>query len=242
MLSKKEIKDIQSLFHKNNREEHNLFIAEGPKIVTELIAEKNVVIKKIYALPSWLSENNCKEIESVGIIEAELSRISQNKSPNKVIAIVEKISWKNKPGLEKTISLALDGIQDPGNLGTIIRLADWFGIKQIFCSNNCATIYNNKVIQASMGSIARVRVEYVALEKLLNENLSIKIYAATLDGKDVSKIEKLKEGIILIGNESKGIRKELIAAAHQQIKIVGKGNVESLNAAVATGILLFHLT
>ena len=242
MLSKKEIKDIQSLFHKNNREVNELFIAEGPKIVTELLAERKIIVRKIYALTTWLKENDTRKIESIAITEEELIKISQSKSPNQVLAVVEKIKWPPFPILKKTISLALDGIQDPGNLGTIIRLADWFGIKQIFCSPNCAAIYNSKVIQSSMGSVARVQVEYVELDKLLKENSSIKVYAATLEGKDVTKFKKLTEGIILIGNESKGIQKELIAVATDQIKIVGKGKAESLNAAVATGILLSHLT
>jgi TrmH family RNA methyltransferase len=127
-------------------------------------------------------------------------------------------------------------------MGTIIRLADWFGIKNIFCSTDCADIYSPKVVQASMGSISRVRVEYTDILSLLIENNDMRIYAAVLNGMDITKMEKISEGIIVIGNESKGIHAEMLKLANVQITIPGKGKAESLNAAVATGIILSHLT
>jgi TrmH family RNA methyltransferase len=126
-------------------------------------------------------------------------------------------------------------------MGTIIRLADWFGIKIIFCSMDCVDVYNPKVVQASMGSIARVRVEYTELSSWLKNDNKVSIYASTLNGRDITKMEKLNEGIIVIGNESKGISDEIGKLSNVQITIPGKGKAESLNAAVATGIILSHL-
>ena len=139
------------------------------------------------------------------------------------------------------ISLALDTIQDPGNLGTIIRIADWFGIANIICSENCADIYNPKVVQSTMGSFGRVEVVYTSLVEFLNRNNSVPIYAAALNGKKVDELKGLKEGIILIGNESKGISIEIMQMATEKITIPKFGMAESLNAAVATGIILSHL-
>ena len=135
----------------------------------------------------------------------------------------------------------LDTIRDPGNLGTIIRIADWFGISQIICSADCADMYNSKVVQATMGSIARVNVFYTDLPEWLKQGSDVRIYAAMLEGKDVTKMSTIKEGLIIIGNESMGIDKEVLQYSNEKISIPRKGNAESLNAAVATGIILSHL-
>ena len=127
-------------------------------------------------------------------------------------------------------------------MGTIVRLADWFGVRNIICSMDCVDVYNPKVVQASMGSITRVRVEYTDLFSWLKSNNDVPIYATTLNGKDITKMEKLKEGIIIIGNESKGISDEILELSNVQITIPGKGKAVSLNAAVATGIILSHLS
>ncbi len=243
MLSKSQIKYIQSLGHKKSRDENNVFIAEGPKIVSDLIRQKNVVIKDIYAVTEWLKENmnSMSHGGYTEISEDELKRISQQNTPNQVLCIVQKMKWDKEPEFKNKIVLVLDTIQDPGNLGTIIRIADWFGIEQIFCSNDSADIYNPKVIQSSMGSISRVRVDYVDLNELLGKQDHIRTYAAVLDGKEVNKMDKIKEGIIIIGNESKGINKQILDQVDVRVTIPGKGNTESLNAAVATGIILSHL-
>ncbi|HEX3165574.1 MAG TPA: RNA methyltransferase [Chitinophagaceae bacterium] len=157
------------------------------------------------------------------------------------MAVIKKIEWKNAPVVKGEISLALDTIQDPGNMGTIIRVADWFGVKTMFCSADCVDVYNPKVVQASMGSISRVRVEYMDILSLLKENKDIRMYAAVLNGRDITEMEKVDEGIIVIGNESKGVNEEILKLANVQITIPGKGKAESLNAAVATGIILSHL-
>ena len=139
------------------------------------------------------------------------------------------------------MTLVLDSIQDPGNLGTIIRIADWFGIKQVVCSPACADIYNPKVVQSTMGSIGRVDVFYTELLAWLAMKQDIRIYASALEGQDVSKMPKLKEGLIIIGNESKGIHPDILARANVKITIPRMGEAESLNAAVATGIILSHI-
>ena len=242
MLSKSQVKYIQSLGHKKCRDEEALFIAEGSKIAAEFLVDKNCVIQHLYAVKEWIIENeletNCEITE---VTQEELERISQLKTPNKVLAVTEKIEWAGEPKIKNEVSLALETIQDPGNMGTIIRLADWFGIKQIFCSPDCADAYNPKVVQATMGSIARVRIEHVDLEVFLEKNKEIQTYAAVLGGEDVSKLEKITEGIIIIGNESKGISEAILKNVRNKVTIPGKGKAESLNAAIATGIILSHL-
>lgn len=243
MITKNQVKYIQSLGQKKSRDIENRFIAEGPKLVNELLIAENCRIVQLLALKDWMDENpNAgNNTEVIEISEAELEKISQLTTPNQVLAVIEKIQWKNDPEIKGNVSLALDTIQDPGNMGTIIRLADWFGIKNIFCSTDCADVYSPKVVQSSMGSISRVRVEYTDILSWLTENNDVCIYAAVLNGRDITKMEKISEGIIVIGNESKGINTEMLRLANVQITIPGKGKAESLNAAVATGIILSHL-
>jgi len=244
MITKNQVKYIQSLGQKKSRDIENRFIAEGPKLVNELLIAENCRIVQLLALKEWIDENsnagNHREV--IEISDAELEKISQLTTPNQVLAVIEKIQWKNDPEIKGNVLLALDTIQDPGNMGTIIRLADWFGIKNIFCSTDCADVYSPKVVQSSMGSISRVRVEYTDILSWLIENSDLRIYAAVLNGTDITKMEKINEGIIVIGNESKGITREMLKLANVQITIPGKGKAESLNAAVATGIILSHLT
>src|SRR6187549_694883 len=243
MISKNQVKYIQSLGQKKSRDIENRFIAEGPKLVNELLNAENCGIAQLFALKEWIDENPnaSKHTEVIELLGVELEKISQLTTPNQVLAVIEKIQWKNDPEIKGNISLALDTIQDPGNMGTIIRLADWFGIKNIFCSTDFADVYSPKVVQASMGSISRVRVAYTDILSLLKENKEVRIYAAVLNGRDITKMEKISEGIIVIGNESKGIHAEILELANVQITIPKKGKAESLNAGVATGIILSHL-
>jgi TrmH family RNA methyltransferase len=242
MLSKSQLKYIQSLGQKKYRDAEEVFVAEGPKIVKELMQNKNVVIRHVYALHEWVLENQqLLQAKDVTIInETELEKLSQLKTSNKVIAVVKKFEVK-EPATKDKISLVLDTIQDPGNLGTILRIADWFGISQIICSHDCAGIYNTKVVQATMGSIARVNVFYTDLVDWLKKQTGVEIYAGVLQGKDVTKMSTMREGLIIIGNESTGIRPEVLQYASEKVSITRKGNAESLNAAVATGIILSHL-
>ena len=242
MLVKSKVKYIQSLGQKKFRDEEQVFIAEGPKIVKELLESDNADIKELYGLKEWIDENTLleKKVEINEITEAELARISHLTTANKVIAIVRQFDNPEKIITKEKIILALDTIQDPGNFGTIIRIADWFGIDQVICNQGCADIYNPKVVQATMGSIARVRVIYTDLDKWLKET-NTDIYITALDGQDIREVERMKEGIIVIGNESKGVNAEIIQLAKTKLTIPKKGEAESLNAAVATGIILSHI-
>jgi RNA methyltransferase, TrmH family len=158
-----------------------------------------------------------------------------------VLGIFKKPDFSANKPLRNTISIMLDTIQDPGNLGTIIRCADWFGISQVFCSTDCADAWNIKVVQATMGSIARVQVAYGSLEQWLEQAADIPTYAAVLEGTDLRKHPHINEGIIIIGNESKGISDAVLARCSNRITIPRHGQAESLNAAVATGIILSHI-
>ncbi|MEI9944858.1 MAG: RNA methyltransferase [Chitinophagaceae bacterium] len=244
MLGKLKIKYIQSLGQKKLRDEEGLFIAEGPKILQELLtsAKKNIVA--VYGIEEWIQANEATigNIETVIVTDDELAKISQLSTPNKALAIIKKFDNSATPDLKGKVSLALDTIQDPGNLGTIIRIADWFGVTNIICSTDCADIYNSKVVQATMGSIARVNVQYVDLAAWLASKKDIRIYATALEGQDVATMKKLEEGIIVFGNESKGISEEVLQLVNVKITIPKKGNAESLNAAVAAGIVLAVLS
>jgi RNA methyltransferase, TrmH family len=243
MISKSQSKYIQSLGQKKHRDHEGAFIAEGPKLVKELLQHKNVQFHHLYALNGWVRENE-KLLEAVDVTEVneiELEKISQLKTPNQVIAVIKKFEII-QPAVKEKISLVLDLIQDPGNLGTIIRLADWFGIQQIICSPDSADLYNPKVVQATMGSIARVNFFYTDLPAWLKQQNGIRVYASMLEGKDITKMNALNEGLIIIGNEARGIRDEVLHFANEKITIPKKGEAESLNAAVATGIILACLT
>jgi TrmH family RNA methyltransferase len=242
MISKSQLKYIQSLGQKKYRDEKGLFIAEGPKVIKELLQNNNVEFVGVYALSEWInqSEKLLEGIDVTTIDESELERISQLKTPNDVIAVVRKFEIK-EPETKGKISLVLDDIQDPGNLGTIIRIADWFGVVQIICSAGCADVYNPKVVQATMGSIARVSVFYTDLHEWLTRQHQIKSYAAVLGGRDVTKMNPLEEGLIIIGNESRGVNDRLLQLVNEKITIPKRGRAESLNAAVATGIILSNL-
>ena len=239
MLSKNEVKYIQSLGHKKNRDADNVFIAEGVKTVYELLnADFN--IKKIYALEDWIVINpTVKNVIEVN--EDELKKISNFETPNKVFALVEKRTPVREPDLKNKISLVLDGIQDPGNMGTIIRTADWFGIRQVICSKDCADAFAPKVIQATMGSMVRVQLLYTDLLELVAGNPTLPLYAASLNGTAITAMPPVKEGAIVIGNESKGIHPALLERCQHHITIPRIGRAESLNAAVAAGIILSRL-
>lgn len=239
MLSKNEVKYIQSLFHKKTRDQERLFIAEGTKLADEFISN-GWQYKKIYATKDWL-DKNLHAHHATEVSEAELKKISQFTTPHEVVLIAEKKPVAEKFIFTGKITVVLDGVQDPGNLGTIIRICDWFGVNQIVASEDTADQYNAKVVQASMGSIMRVSILYgPACEAIKNANVTV--YGAVLSGKDIFSMHPLKEGIIVIGNESKGIREPLLSMMNEAITIPRKGQAESLNAAVATGIILSQLT
>ncbi len=245
MLSKNIAKYIQSLSHKKLRDEEDAFIAEGPKVVAGLLASKNFICKIICGEKEWLLVNkilfNSPLTDIYEVDDRSLKKISLLKTPNKVIAVFRKKESNFQPQLSNKITLVLDDISDPGNMGTIIRIADWFGIENIICSENCVDVYNPKVVQSTMGSLASVNILYAVLTDFFQAHKNINLYAATLSGKNVSEFQNLHEGFILIGNESKGISDELLALSKNQITIPRFGHAESLNAAVATGIILSHV-
>lgn len=243
MLGKSQAKYIQSLGQKKVRDEEGVFVAEGPKIIAELLASADANILQLYALREWITanRNDCNGIEIIEIDENDLTKISQMATPNKVLAVVKKQDTPEHFSTKGNVSIVLDTIQDPGNLGTIIRIADWFDIRQIICSKDCAEMYNPKVVQSTMGSIIRVRVLYTDIASWLEEQKDVFIYAAALEGQNVTAMKKINEGLIVIGNESKGISPEIFELVDVKITIPQKGRAESLNAAVATGIILSHI-
>lgn len=244
MIVKSKVKYINSLGDKKLRDADRVFIAEGPKIINELLGEPSMRPQEIFALKDWIIQNAEKASAVTEIDEIMLGRLSFLSTPNQVIGVfrmpdLQTLTLKNK------VSIVADGIQDPGNLGTIVRCADWFGVQQVICSRDSADIFNPKTVQATMGSIARVKVYYEDLHELLSENQhhynKIRVYAAALDGNDIRKLKPVEEGIIVIGNESKGISEGLLQLADEKITIYKSGKAESLNAAVATGIILSHI-
>ncbi len=247
MITKATVKYIQSLQHKKVRDENNMFIAEGPKVVRELLDTAVFECEQIYCTETWLEglDTNLanRYAERINVIkDFELEKISALKVSNNVLAIFHKKTALDPINISKTITLVLDDVQDPGNLGTIIRIADWFAIPTILCSRATADCYNPKVVQSTMASLGRVNIVYADIFEKLQKNSNIKKYAAVLGGKDINGVGKIKEGFIILGNESKGISKEIVAMADEKISIKRLGNAESLNVAVAAGIILYAVS
>jgi RNA methyltransferase, TrmH family len=241
MLSKSVEKYVNSLKQKKYRDLHRAFLVEGEKIILEAIRsgeEIQFVFTSDEKLALQLSNENLPagrlHVVSHSVIE-KISALSSAASVTAVMKMPEEIH------LQKNISgklhLALDGIQDPGNLGTIIRIADWFGIKNIFCSEDCADIYNQKTVQATMGSLFHISITEIPLEKLFKQFPKLSVYGASPIGKNIFKTKLKPEGFLLIGNEGHGISEDLKSFITESISIPGNGKAESLNAAVATGIL-----
>ncbi|MDU1890457.1 MAG: RNA methyltransferase [Dysgonomonas sp.] len=239
-LSKNKLKYIRSLKDKKYRNEHHTFIAEGDKLVRDLLPYLKCQL--LIATSDYLSENDTSDVEEViEVNEAQLEQASLQKNPQQVLAVFyqpkieAEINWSND------LVLALDGIQDPGNLGTIVRLADWYGIRHVICSSDTADIYNPKVVQATMGALARVNVQYVDLVDLLSQNKNIPVYGTLLDGKNMYEQEITPNGIIVMGNEGNGIRPEIETLISKKLYIpnypLGAPTSESLNVAIATAIV-----
>jgi len=245
MITKLQVKYIQSLGQKKFRDSEGVFVAEGPKIINELLAALPAALVNIYATQQWMQANlgllrRTPAEKVIEIKEQELERISFLQTPHEVLAIFKKPA-PVPTDFSGKLSLMLDGIQDPGNMGTIIRIADWFGIRHIICSMDCADAFAPKVVQGTMGSIVRVQLLYTDLMEMIKKTKGLQLYAAALDGEDINNLQAVKEGIIVVGNESKGIHVALLEACQHRITIPRIGQAESLNAAVATGIILSHL-
>ncbi|MBW7890774.1 MAG: RNA methyltransferase [Chitinophagaceae bacterium] len=246
MLSKSRVKYIQSLYHKKLRDAEGVFVIEGPKVAEEFLLHAPGEIMGLYATEDWLNNNQnltgrLRSDIIYPVDMTDLEKISSRSTPNQVLAVARQKEKLSVAGGLGGLSLMLDGIQDPGNLGTIIRIADWFGIDSILCSHECADMYNPKVVQSTMGSILRIDIAYTDLPEWCKVNSHRTILAATLNGNSVFDHQSLIEGIILIGNESRGVSQELLPFCTEQITIPRIGQAESLNAAVATGIILSHL-
>ena len=220
---------------KKYRSREGVFVAEGPKVVVDLL--RRYEAKAVYATDEWTADTRGISVER--ITHDELGRISFLQHPQQVLALFN-IPKPTEHSVTGALSIALDGVQDPGNLGTIIRIADWFGIDTIFCSENTADVYNPKVVQATMGSIARVNIIYISLEKLLSSLPDgFPVYGTLLDGEDIYRQELTDHGIIVMGNEGNGISPAIRKLINHRLLIPSfrKGDTaESLNVAVATAI------
>ena len=238
MLSKSQIKLITSLKQKKYRQQHGFFVVEGIKTIKELL-QSNWMLHALYTTESFnnsANPDNCRD--EVLISESDLKRISFLTTPNKALAVF-KIPESNLIA-DNGLILALDAIRDPGNLGTIIRLCDWFGVKDLVCSKETVDCFNPKVIQATMGSITRVNISYVDLVAFLKES-KMPIYGAFMEGETVYTKNLSHKSILVMGNEANGVSKEVEALINEKISIPRFGNLqatESLNVATATAILL----
>jgi TrmH family RNA methyltransferase len=244
MLTKNSIKHINELKQKKFRDEFQQFVAECDKLVNELLNSHFKIIE-IFALNEWLENQKIPEnIAVTAVTAAELERISSLTTPNKVIALLELPQQQViDTSIFKKLVFALDEIKDPGNLGTIIRIADWFGISDIICSNHTVDAYNPKVVQATMGSIARVNMHYTDLALFFNTfSKEIPVYGTLLNGENIYTQTLTANGIIILGNESKGISEEIQHFIHHKLYIPSyaenpQNKAESLNAAIAAAIV-----
>lgn len=239
MISKNQLKLLRALGQKKQRKAHGLFLVQGEKNVLEL-AKSALAVQQIFATEEFLAQHG-KELASFECIEAsldDLTKASTLVSNNAAIAVVE-IPRVEIP-LAQGLMIALDGVSDPGNLGTIIRVADWYGIKHIVASSDCADPYNPKTISATMGSFGRVQVSLVDLPSYL-EQANVPVYGAFLEGESVHKTAFSAQGILLMGSESHGVREQASKFVTDKITIPAFGGAESLNVAMATGIILDNM-
>ncbi len=243
MLSKAQIKYIQALQHKKYRQKSGQFMAEGDKIVQELLS--GGLVREVYATADWIYEQEALLAKHPGtaVVTVEpslLKQLSALTTPNRAMALLDIPPAQAAPPLPGTVALVLENLQDPGNMGTIIRIPDWFGISRLYCSPDSVDVYNPKTIQATMGSFARVQVMEQDILSLL-QTAKVPAYAATLYGRNITEFGPIKEGLLLIGNESRGLSPAVVERCDHQITIPRLGGAESLNAAVATGIICGRL-
>ncbi len=243
MLSKSQLSFVKSLHQKKFRKEHALFIAEGYKLVSKFILS-GYQVHTVYSTADNMPKM-AKLSQNINLIEtspAELNKISTLQNPQGVLAIIktrEQPVYKPQ-NFKDCFTLVLDGVQDPGNMGTIIRTADWFGIKQILCSEDTVEVYNPKVVQATMGSLARVNVTYASLPGILKE-AGVPVYGALLSGTSVYEEQFGTEGIIVLGNEGNGISQEVQERVTKALTIPGFGGAESLNVAISAALFCYEI-
>ncbi len=245
MLSKKNEQYIKSLSLKKFRQKYNNFIIEGDKMVSELLVQVPNQIERIFALSSWINQYDQKlkkiDVSVQEINDRELKKISSLKTPNQALAVVQQWEPDFQPTqLEGGLSLYLDGIQNPGNMGTILRTADWFGIDWVVCSPDSVDRFSPKVVQATMGALFSVKSVRRKFEDLTHKKLNLPIYGAILKGEDLFRTTLKQQGLIIIGNEGQGIRSEILPFVDHPISVPAHHEVrgtESLNAAIATAII-----
>lgn len=241
MLSKNKIKYIRSLELKKNRKEEQVFVAEGHKLVGDLLGHFPCCL--LVATAGWLQMHpSAAANEIIEVTPEELSRASLQKAPQEVLAVFEQPAYIFDPEvIRSSLCLALDDVQDPGNLGTIIRLADWFGIEHIFCSVGTADVFNPKTVQATMGALARVKVHYCSLPQLIGGMKDAPVYGTFLDGNIIYTESLSANGLIVMGNEGKGVSPEVEKMINKRLYIPNypqeRETSESLNVAIATAVV-----
>ena len=245
MLSKKKEQYIKSLSIKKFRQKYNKFIIEGDKMVSKLLVQTPTKIERIFAESSWIDlysnklEKNGVPTEDIN--DRELKKISSLKTPNQVLAVVNQWEPEFQPAyLQNSLSLYLDGLQNPGNMGTILRTADWFGIDWVVCSPDSVDRFSPKVVQATMGALFSVKCVSRKFEDLTVKKLNLPIYGAILKGTDIFRTTLKSNGLIVIGNEGAGIRSNVLPFVDHPISIPAhhaSRGTESLNAAIATAII-----
>ncbi len=238
MLSKSHISLLQSLQHKKFRREHGLFLVEGYKSVSEFV-NSSYQVETVYYTPAIAPKvlKLSQKINFQEISSGTLEKISALKTPANIIAVIKIPQWPvlNYNMLNKKFSILLDGIQDPGNMGAVIRTADWFGIEHIICSEDSVDVYNPKVVQATMGSLARVNVHYTNLPAVLSQ-IKLPVFGALLDGENIYHTNFGTEGLIVMGNEGNGLSPGVKQLVSKAVTIPRAGHAESLNVAIATAI------
>lgn len=241
MLSKRKLKYFKSLQIKKYRQQHGDFLVEGAKGVVEALKSSFQIEHLVLTTEFHQQLSNDPDIALRGELSLatpdDLRAAGTFLSNNAGLAVMKMPNGSNPPLLEKGLALVLDDVRDPGNLGTIVRIADWYGITHVICSKETADFYNPKVINATMGSFTRVKVYYTELTKYL-EQQQLPVYGALLEGNSIYTTELPDDALLLMGNESKGISEELLPLIDHAIKIPQRGGAESLNVAIATAVIL----
>ncbi len=249
MLTRNTLKYLQSLKQKKFRQMYNNFVVEGEKMATEIIQHQGLTLEGIFALAPWIQANRSilRDMDTIvqEVNPKDLVRISSLKTPNQVLVVCKVPTYElDLTTINTSLTLFLDNLQNPGNMGSILRIADWFGLPYVFCSKNTVEAFNPKVIQASMGAFLRVKIIPIEFEELKEKLPDLPTFAAVLQGEDVFKANLPKNGLLVIGNEGAGVSVAITERASHLVRIPkGKqGGAESLNAAVAAGILCAAIT
>jgi RNA methyltransferase, TrmH family len=237
MLRKSDLQRLRSLREKKNREELGLYVVEGAKVVAELLRD-GAALAELYATDAW---DGPRDNRVVAVTAEEMARLSHFPTPSPVLAVGRLVRASLAPGeINRGLTLAADAVQDAGNVGTLLRLADWFGFARVLLSHGCADVFSQKVINASMGSFARVRVVTAPLPGAL-AGAAVPVLGCDLDGDSVYSLSQYKDAVLVIGSEGRGLSTDVAAVLTQRVTIPRVGRAESLNAGVAAGIVCAQL-